>query len=173
MQIHDELYNISHKFRGQVIEAIIDMENLIDVYIAEYFAPDEEKQSEFAFTILGLLALKQKIETFGILLRKDSSVHEDERKTLIKNMNCAKNERDAMAHLSVDITEEAIMDYKEHKALTFIRRRPESTQKPKSNKKETYLALRQVYTEDAANKVLRQIHEANAFLQKVLKIETA
>ena len=141
------------QMRGSVLQLAVQLEMVIDVYIAEHFTKDVNLINEFICLILSpSVNLKEKLRVFVFLVNKYDPEFKQANPKFAKDLDSIIEQRNAFAHLPIDVSETAIQSYRQDAQLQLIRF------KNFSESGETHFAKSFIYTEKAINNLIQYMH---------------
>jgi hypothetical protein len=151
-----KIQEASYKIRGHVLQRAVELESLIDIYIAEHFTKDEIKIVELISLLLApRITLDNKAQVFIYLIDK---YNPDFKKANPKYANVLKKiieERNVFAHYPVDFSDEALAAYERDATIIFVKLKNSSEYKDAEGEKIASLAGNKHIKEDSLNKLLR------------------
>jgi hypothetical protein len=105
----DEINEYAIKYRGIMLNGIIRIERMMDLYLCQYFTPIEHKQDELLNMIFGTLRItfENKRSLLDYLIKKDLVDIATEWPTLTKDMQALNSKRTILAHYLLDASKEA------------------------------------------------------------------
>lgn len=105
-----EYYELSHKLRGIIIEKAINLETLIDDFIAMYFCHSQDKFEEFKKHLFWnpQTGFGRKFEIFKFIVLNKSSQLIEVHPTIIEDIDKIVIYRNMMAHRVLDVSRNAV-----------------------------------------------------------------
>ena len=154
--------------RGRILQLSIQMETLMDLYIAQQFFDNEDKQSDFSTLLLSEVGLNKKSGLFMYLLEKTpGSLSRTYLKAFRKKIVLVIDERNLFAHYPIAFNGEAIEKFNSTGAITFVKMR-----RGRHEGKEQ-VGLRYVYTEAAVNTLIAKIVDIINTLEKLCGMDSS
>lgn len=152
--------------RGRFIESCIQLETMMDAYIAQHFCDTNEKVSELAYLVLApRVSWREKLEIFKVLITKYNKKFEEEYGDFFKDITHIIEHRNVFAHFPADITPDGFKLFKKTGILPFIKFK---NQKMPKTKKIVYIRYPS-YTEEEFNSNLKSIYIYTIAIQKMLR----
>ncbi len=154
--------------RGQIMQQSIEMEKLIEYYIAGKFLEDENKKIEFIITIIAPhVIFSKKIEIFIHLVEKYDSWFNDKYNGITGRLTSLRDERNRFAHWPLDFSDIALTDFIERKGITLVR-----LKSVKAKDGEDPLSVdRHLYLVDGIKRVLAEMKIICKALQELTKMK--
>lgn len=105
----DEIHEYAIKYRGEILNGIIKIERMMDIYLCQYFTAIEHKQDELLNMIFGTLRLtfENKRSLLDYLIKKELVDIADKWHSLAKDMQDLNSKRTIVAHYLLDASNEA------------------------------------------------------------------
>lgn len=110
--------------RGVVISAVIDIERLIDIYLADYFSVNQDKRHELLDLVLsasGGMAAEPKRVIFAALFMKHNRKFYEDNKDFFEHLTFIIKQRNILAHYLLDRSEHAVKRFKETGDIGFVK----------------------------------------------------
>src|SRR5665647_1756247 len=114
MKIHSrEEYSILlNQVRGTVLTACINLEIIIDLYIAEKICDTKDKINEMTSLILTpRVSLREKLEIFKVLIAKYNPEFKDKKGNFYNDLKNIIEHRNVFAHLPASVSDEGLDEY--------------------------------------------------------------
>ena len=105
----DEINTLAIKYRGTILNGIIRIERMMDIYLCQYFTPIEHKQDELLNMIFGTLRItfENKRSLLDYLIKKELIDIAKGWPTLTKDMQDLNSKRTVLAHYLLDTSPES------------------------------------------------------------------
>ena len=121
MDNKNKLIKSATEIRGNFIQECVDLEMIMDTYIAKHFCQDDSKVYELAALILApRIQWREKLEIFRVLIGKYNLDFADKYKNYYSEINSIIEHRNYFAHLPVDFTDDGISLF-EKGIIRFLR----------------------------------------------------
>lgn len=132
----NEMIQLAARSRGYVIELSISIERAIDRFIAGYFCEDSEKFMEIKDYIIAqaMPAESKRMIFVNILRRNYPNLLKINKKTL-DSIAELYDERNVLAHMELDVSDDALDIFIETGDIHFIKYRTQVSQYPYNNEK--------------------------------------
>ena len=165
-EIEQKYVDLISEIRGKVIQTCIDLEMIMDAYIAEHFCETEEKVAELASLVLvPRVQWREKLAIFTVLIERYNQSFKTEFPDFDKDIINAIEHRNVFAHLPADITNKGYKLFQDKGIVAFFRFK--NTKMPKT--KEIVNMRSPSYTNEEVNSLLRGIHTYTVAIKKLLK----
>ena len=159
--------------RGNILNAVTDLEMSIDLYITNYFANDAYKGEELMNLIISpRMTFEQKVQALMVLIERHDKKILDENPSMNKHLlDIIIGERNILAHFPLDATPQGIRRYYETSDLTFFKFK-NVREGDGNNKKEIKLNNRVVYDVSKAKKIITLINLYYEIITMAIPIAT-
>jgi len=152
--------------RGRFIESCIQLETMMDAYIAQYFCDTNEKVSELVYIVLApRVSWREKLEIFKVLITRYNKKFVDDYGDFYTDILHIIEHRNVFAHFPADITPDGFKLFKEKGILPFFKFK---NQKMPKTKKIVYIRY-PTYTEKEFNFNLKGVYIYTVAIQKILR----
>lgn len=97
-------------YRGEVLNTVIVLERMIDVYIAAYFCTDPQKRTEMILLLLGneRINFESKRAIFAEIIKTGSTEIKKDRPDIGKEITAVMEHRNKLAHYVLDSSPDAL-----------------------------------------------------------------
>lgn len=117
-----ELLQAAMVARGKIIQAAVDLESLMHIYIAKHFADEETKYAELLTLVLApRVTLNNTFDIFTYLVNTYNPEFKAANKKFTKHIKHIIEERNVYAHYPVDFSDTSKKDFEESGIITFLR----------------------------------------------------
>jgi hypothetical protein len=165
-EVDEKFINLICELRGKVIQTCIDLEMIMDAYIAEHFCESESKVAELASIVLvPRVQWREKLAIFTVLIERYNQSFKDEFPDFDKDIINTIEHRNVFAHLPADVTSKGYKLFLENGIVAFFKFK--NTKMPKT--KEVVYMRSPSYTNEKINGILKGIHTYTVAIKKLLK----
>lgn len=166
-EVNQEFVEIICEIRGKVVNSCIDLEMVMDGYIAQHFCETEDRIVEFASIVLApRVQWREKLAIFSVLIEKYNASFKVEYADFDKDIANIIEHRNVFAHLPADTREIGYKLFKEQGLITFLKFK---NSKMPNTKQIVYTRIPS-YKNDEINAILKGIHTYTIAIHKMLKI---
>jgi hypothetical protein len=157
---------VVYELRGKVLQTCIELETVMDGYIAEYFCESEDKIIELASIVLApRIPWGEKLAIFSVLIEKYNRPFMDEYSDFNKDIQNIIEHRNVFAHFPANTTPSGVELFKKVGVVAFLKFK--NSKMPVT--KEIVYARQPSYTNDEINLILKGIHTYTMAIHKMLK----
>jgi hypothetical protein len=122
MGTHDDILENIYKIRGYVLQRAIEIESLLDVYIAEYFTQDEAKVHQLVSLLLApRMSFMNKFDVFTYLVDIKNPEFRTNFPKFPTQLKLIIEERNVFAHYPADFSPHAVETFKERGVIKFVK----------------------------------------------------
>ena len=165
-EIDKNFLDIIFEMRGKVIQTCIDLETVMDGYIAEHFSEMEEKIIELASIVLApRVTWGEKLAIFTVLIEKYNHAFMEKYPEFDKDIKKIIEHRTVFAHYPADVTPQGFILFKEKGKVAFFKFK--NAKMPVT--KEIVYSSQPSYTNEEINGILRGIHIYTQAIHKMIK----
>jgi hypothetical protein len=108
--------------RGTIINACINLEIIIDLYISERFADTDEKINELSSLIITpRVTWGEKLNVLKLLMKKYHPKFAEDKKEIFSNIKNIIEHRNVFAHYPINLSEKAIDIYNKEGKILFTK----------------------------------------------------
>ena len=112
----------AYDIRGRILQRAVEIESIINIYIAEHFTKDKPKNEELICLILSpRVTFENKIQIFKYLVDKYNPEFKESNKQYSKDLTVLCEERNVFAHYPVEFSQKALKNYVDHNVVTFVK----------------------------------------------------
>ena len=141
--------------RGTVLNACINLEVIMDLYISERFADTNDKINELSsLVITPRVTWGEKLKILKLLMVKYHPKFVEDKSEVFSNIKRIIEHRTVFAHYPVRLSEQAIKIYNEEGKILFTKIRATLNEKDKKNKEVIY-GENAFYTNDKINEIIK------------------
>ncbi|HEV8284383.1 MAG TPA: hypothetical protein VGQ09_08735 [Chitinophagaceae bacterium] len=153
----------AYDIRGRILQRAVEIESTLDIYISEHFTTDSVKNEELVCLVLSpRVTFENKIQIFRYLVDKYNPEFKNEYKQYFKDLVQLCEERNIFAHYPVDFSEQSIINFRDHKVVTFVKL------KNVTQEGDIKLVNVRAMPEDAVNTILGQMIKYIQALKKLI-----
>ena len=153
----------AYDIRGRILQKAVEIESIINIYIAEHFTKDKSKNEELICLILSpRVTFENKIQIFKYLVDQYNPEFKDANKQYSKDLIELCEERNVFAHYPVEFSQQSLKDYVDRNIVTFVKLKNVSREGNAS------LVNRRHMSEDAVNGILDRMSKYIVTLRKLI-----
>ena len=153
----------AYDIRGRILQKAVEIESIINIYIAEHFTKDEAKNEELICLILSpRVTFENKIQIFKYLIDKYNPEFKNANKQYSKDLTDLCEERNIFAHYPVEFSQQSLKNYTDHSVVTFVKL------KNVSHEGNASLVNRRELSEAAVNAILDKMTKYIVILRKLI-----
>jgi hypothetical protein len=158
MTAEDRLLDAIYNIRGRVIQRAVEIESVIDIYIAEHFTKDPDKLHEFVSLITSRTTFDNKLQMFKFLVDKHNKDFVGGFRTYHNEIKKAMEWRNVIAHYPVPFNKNSIEAFDKERIVLFVKLKSTSG----------FIEI----SEDFINKLLGEMMELFNRLKILISIDT-
>jgi hypothetical protein len=140
------------RLRGPIIERAVQIEQLIDIYIAAKFTNSLDSEDEFICLILANMNMQTKLKVFGYLMNKHNKDYTNSNPEFYNDLCISNSRRNAIAHYPAAFDESSVLDFLLFNKFTLAKARHEKQSIP-----EFEMFERQHISEDDINGLMQMM----------------
>jgi hypothetical protein len=161
-----KLLNLIYELWGKVLQTCIELETIMDAYIAEHFCQSEDKIVELASIVLApRVSWGDKLAIFSVLIEKYNKPFMNTYPDFNKDIQRIIEHRTVFAHYPANTTRIGVKLFKEEKIVAFYKFK--NSRMPKT--KEIVYNRQPSYTENEINLILKGITTYTIAIHNILK----
>ena len=165
-KIDEDYLNVIYELRGKLLQTCIDLEMVMDSYIAEHFCESDAKVYELATIVLApRIPWREKLAIFWVLIEKYNQAFKDEYPEFSNDIINTIEHRNVFAHLPADLTANGFKLFKEQGIVPFLKFK--NSKMPIT--KEIVYVRSPSYTNQEINSILAGIHIYTSAIHKMLR----
>jgi len=163
----DEYYlSVVYELRGKLLQTCIDLEMVMDSYIAEHFCESNAKVYELATLILApRIPWREKLAIFWVLIEKYNQEFKDEYPEFSNDIINVIEHRNVVAHLPADLTPNGFKLFNEQGIVAFLKFK--NSKMPVT--KEIVYVRSPSYINEEINGILIGVHTYTSAIHKMLR----
>ena len=170
IQWEDNIKKTVRLLRGPIIEQAIQIESLIDIYIASKYATSRDIEDELICLVLSNLGMNVKLKIFGYLINKHNKEYSDLNPQFYNDLCVVNSRRNAIAHYPAAFDELSVENFILFNKFTLTKARYES---PSPSDPTLIIFEQQYFSEDDINGLIQMMDRYISDLRKLNGYDSA